>query len=133
MKDLIITEPFKKPEYYHTTVLPIKKGKDFLLLRLYDITYLKGDGAYSKIYIQKNGIENLHYHHTCKALGFHEKTLPIYSFLRVHNSFIVNLDKIVYIRTKGGWVLELVDSTIIKVADSHKMELLKRLGLKPEL
>ena len=65
---------------------------------------------------------------SAKNLGKYEKELDGSNFLRVHNSYIVNLTKIrKYIKADGTYIL-LSDGSSIPV--TRKDELLSALGIK---
>ena len=56
-----------------------------------------------------------------------EELLSDYSFLRVHNSFLVNLNEIEkYLKGEGGYLV-MSDGTTIDVSRSKKEVLLKKL------
>jgi two-component system LytT family response regulator len=56
-----------------------------------------------------------------------ETTLDEHSFLRVHNSYLVNLNEIIkYVKGEGGYLL-MSDGSTIDVSRSRKDSLLKKL------
>ena len=62
-----------------------------------DIIYIKAEGNYSEIYTYSK-IKNLNNYILCtKKLGVIEKELDNYLFVRVHKSYIVNLQNVDYI------------------------------------
>jgi DNA-binding LytR/AlgR family response regulator len=129
MKDLIITDEFKKPEMYFIARLPITTGvKETLLLKLSDVNFIEADGSYSKIFETNNSKP----YHVSKNIGFYEKILPTHSFLRIHNRFIVNLNQIQYIKRENHWHVQLHDKSVLKLSDEKREILLQKLGLKTE-
>jgi two-component system LytT family response regulator len=57
-----------------------------------------------------------------------EELLDGHAFLRIHHSYLVNLNEIVrYIRGEGGYVI-MSDNTSITVSRSRKDALLKSFG-----
>ncbi|MCF8253065.1 MAG: hypothetical protein K9H61_07430 [Bacteroidia bacterium] len=55
MKNLIITDEFKKPEMYFIARLPITTGiKETQLLKLFNVNFIEANGSYSKIFETNN-------------------------------------------------------------------------------
>ncbi len=129
MKDLIITDEFKKPEMYFIARLPITTSvKETLLLKLSDVNFIEADGSYSKIFETNNSMPYL----VSKNIGFYEKILPPHSFFRIHNRFIVNLNQIQYIKRDNHWHVQLEDKSVLKLSDEKRDLLLRKLGLKTD-
>lgn len=65
------------------------------------IILLEADGSYTKFYL-KNNIELL----TSNGIGEYEEQLGHESFMRIHKSFIININEVKkYIKTDGGSVI----------------------------
>lgn len=89
------------------------------MLELVNILYLESDNSYTTIFL----LDGTRITST-RNLGFFEGVLLPEPFLRVHNSFIVNLTKVVkYIRGDDGYLI-LVNGLPIRVSRSKKDELL---------
>ncbi|HTN17960.1 MAG TPA: LytTR family DNA-binding domain-containing protein [Chitinophagaceae bacterium] len=88
-----------------------------------DILCAIAKGNYTEIKL-KDGSKKL----VSKKLKDIEEHLPSISFLRIHNSYIVNISSIKkYYNGRGGYV-ELQDETSLPVSSARKDELLKHLG-----
>ena len=101
--------------------LPTFEG--FELVTFEDILYCEADNNYSHLFLKdKKKIT------VCRTLKEVEEQLrDIPSFIRVHNSYIVNLNSIVkYIRGDGGYVV-LLDGSTVNVSRTRKELLLKKL------
>jgi two-component system LytT family response regulator len=128
MKNIVIDEKFKTPEFYTLAKLPVSAGKDIILIPLSSIIYIESDGSYSKIY----NIENENFFHTCKNIGQYEKSLPPHSFVRIHSKFLVNVTYIKNIVRESHWKVGLINQIQLNVSDEKKEILLQKLGLNYE-
>lgn len=100
--------------------IPVSVKNTYVFLELEEIHFIKSDGSYSILHTPNKSYT------TAKNLKYYEKLLSDCGFLRVSNSHLVNLDKIVkYIREDGG-VLELQNNVRVLLSKSRKEEL-KRL------
>lgn len=96
--------------------LPQQAG--FLVVNTGDILYCKADDNYTEIYLKEGK------HLISKTLKYFEEALAAYSFVRIHKSFLVNVNEIQrYHRGKGGMVT-LSNGKEIMVSASRKKELL---------
>lgn len=78
-------------------------------LRVYfsDIVYIQADGAYSHIHLLNKKIV------TSKNIGYYEGLLPDETFVRTHNSFIVNVNHIKQIsKSRSPEIILLNEKTI---------------------
>jgi two-component system LytT family response regulator len=81
-------------------VIPI--GQSLKFLRLKDIILIKGEGAYSEIYL-KDG-EKLLISKNLKH--FEELLMDVNRFIRTHKSYIINLDEVIeYNKSSGGLIM----------------------------
>jgi len=100
----------------------VKAEYESIKINLDDIKYIQGLKDYLKIHIK----------HTNKAvltlMNFREilEKLPSNQFLRVHKSFIVNVDFIKTIQRNRI----VIDDIRIPIGESHKSEFFSMLGLK---
>ena len=96
--------------------LPQQAG--FLVVNTRDILYCKADDNYTQIYLKEGK------HLISKTLKYFEEALSGYSFVRIHKSYLVNVNEIErYHRGKGGMVT-LSNGKEIMVSASRKKELL---------
>ena len=108
-----------KPEQQQI-VLPTMQGFD--VIKTADITKLQAKGNFTEVYLT-NGTYKL----ICKFLKHFDDLLEA-PFIRVHRSYIVNLNFIKsYSKSAGGYVT-LQDGSEIEVSASYKEHLLKSLG-----
>ena len=95
--------------------IPTMEG--FNLIDVNTIVYLQSDNAYTHLYLENEKIIST------KNLGYYEDELAEEPFLRVHNSYMVNMRKVKkYIRGDDGFVV-LENKKIIKVSRGRKDEL----------
>ncbi len=105
------------------TRIPVSVKGDYLFLELEDIQYIKSDGSYSIIHTFDKKYT------TAKNLKHHEELLSENNFLRVSNSHLINVEKVVkYLREDGGMV-ELQNKSKIHVSRNRKKELKQSLRL----
>ncbi len=103
--------------------IPISLKNEYLLLDLEDIQFIKSDGSYSIIHTFDQ-----HYT-TAKNLKYYEGLLSTNGFIRVSNSHMINIEKVVkFIREDGG-IVELRNKMKIPVSRSRKEELKFSLGI----
>lgn len=107
--------------------LPIKLGNRILLIDYEDITHLKAEEKYIRVFTN-NGKSYL----SDGSLGKLEERLPNY-FIRVHRSFIINQNCIKEVRKffKGKLILVLNDmkETAITTGETYSSKVRKLLGL----
>ena len=93
LKEQINTE---KPEK-----IAIPSGSDLLLLNLSEIKYIKGDGAYSEIFMTNNA----KYLVSRNLKNFEEVLCNNSQFIRIHKSYIVNFAQAVsFNKSSNGWL-----------------------------
>ncbi|MGP1550011.1 MAG: LytR/AlgR family response regulator transcription factor [Prevotella fusca] len=98
----------------------ISTFEGFELIFISDIIYLEADGAYTYLYME-NGTRIT----ATKNLGFYEEELCDEPFLRIHQSFIVNINKVKqYLKVDNGYVI-MSSGKPIKVSRSKKDELME--------
>ena len=92
------------------------------IVMLADVDYLKADRNYTLI--KRKGKKDLL---VSKPLKDFEETLPSTQFMRIHSSYLINLQKVErYVRSDGGYAV-MEDGTEITVSRSHKDEFLQYL------
>ena len=103
------------------TKVAIPTGEGFELIPSEEIIYFEADDHYTRLFLKnKNKII------ACRTLKEMEEQLDDFaSFLRVHHSYIVNLNEVTkYIRGEGGYLV-MSDGTTVNVSRSRKDALMK--------
>lgn len=97
---------------------------DVQFIPIDQIYYLKSDNNYTSFFTTLAPVLI-----SSKNIGYYEDLLEQHHFFRVHNSFLVNLNKVSkFHRGKSGY-LELENGTTLEVSVRRKDELLKKLRL----
>lgn len=100
--------------------LPQQDG--FQILDIDTIFYCKADDNYTEIHLEHKKIV------ISKTLKYFEEALSEYPFVRIHKSFLVNLNYIVqYKKGKGGSVV-LLNGKELSVSATRKADLLAHFG-----
>jgi two-component system, LytTR family, response regulator len=105
--------------------LVVKVSGKIIMIPWSDITHIEADDYVVRVnYGGKTAVVR-------EALKNFEQQLPNSQFLRVHKSFIVNLDKIAEIETGtgGGLTLKLSDKVLIPVSKNYRDAVATRLRL----
>ena len=106
-----------------------KPEEEFILLKdskkthkiyLGDIKYIESDGDYIRFYLQNRKLM------IRGSLASMEATLPPELFLRIHNSYMVNLKKVNAVNLNSVEI----DGTELPISRSHKERVLKILNIK---
>ncbi len=100
---------------YNDSLVCLSDGSEHTFLPANEILYLTSDGNYSKVLL-KNGSS----YSTTKKLKELERLLPDRSFLRVHNSYIVNLAEVVRFNSEANNELEMSNGDLLKVSRRKK-------------
>lgn len=81
--------------------IAIPSGTDLLLLNISDIRYIKGEGAYSEVFM----IDGSKHLVSRNLKNFEDVLLTNKNFLRIHRSYIVNLKEVFsYSKSDNGWL-----------------------------
>jgi len=99
----------------------LKDSKKTHKVFLTDIKYIESDGDYIRFYLQSRKIM------VRGSLSSMEVSLPPAIFLRIHNSYIINLKKVNAITLHSVEI----DGTELPISRSHKEKVLKILNMKP--
>ena len=114
LADTVLEAALKKVEGKLT--LPQQSG--FIVVNIHDILYCRADDNYTEIYLPDKK------YLVSKTLKYFDEALADYPFVRIHKSFLVNVNEITrYHRGKGGMVT-LSNGKEIMVSASRKKELL---------
>ena len=96
----------------------VKSDQKLIKIRFSDIDYIEGMKDYVKIFTAEKMIVTLH------TMKYFESNLPSINFMRIHKSYIVNLDAI---KSISGNELEL--KTIrLPIGSSYKDLLMKKIS-----
>jgi len=96
----------------------VKCDQKLIKIRFNDIDYIEGMKDYVKIFTTDRMIVTLH------TMKFFENNLPSHIFIRIHKSYIVNVDAI---KTISGNELE-INQTRIPIGNSFKDNVLKHIN-----
>ena len=99
----------------------LKDSRKTHKIYLGDIKYVESDGDYIRFYLQNRKLM------IRGSLASMEATLPSELFLRIHNSYIVNLKKVNAVTL----ISVEIDGTELPISRSHKEKVLKILNIKP--
>lgn len=103
--------------------VPTQDGYEFVLTK--DILYCTANGSYTTLQLQNN--RQLI---ASQILKHYEELLEAYKFIRIHNSYLVNVQRIKSIsRADGGYVI-MEDDQRLPVSKSRKERLMAELQLK---
>ena len=96
--------------------LPLQDG--FQVLDVKDILYCKADDNYTEVYLEDRRIV------VSKTLKYFEEALSPFHFVRIHKSYLVNINAVMrYKKGKGGSVV-ISNGKELSVSASKKQELL---------
>jgi two-component system LytT family response regulator len=96
--------------------LPLQDG--FQVLEVKDILYCKADDNYTEVYLENRRIV------VSKTLKYFEEALAPFHFVRIHKSYVVNVNAVQrYKKGKGGSVV-ISNGKELSVSASKKQELL---------
>ncbi len=109
---------------YISPKIPISDTKGTHILAVYDIIYCIGEGNYTK-FVMNNNIEIL----ISKNLKQFENKLTPYNFLRIHKSYLINLDKIKLLSKKQGVFALMDNGKEIPVSRTFKKNLYEAIEL----
>lgn len=119
--ELLLEHVLPKKAVTQRIAIPTSEGLQFL--RLNEIIYLEANVNYTFFYVA-NGQKYI----VSRTLKDFEEMLPVDTFVRIHNSYIINKDFAEkYIRGDGGQVV-LTNGAILDVAKRKKAEFLKAIG-----
>lgn len=121
LKSSIKSESFEK--------IAVPSGNLILFLNLNEIIYIKGEGAYSDVFLQDKTKHTV----SRNLKNFEEIICPSNccnkNFVRVHKSFIVNLDFVKAFNKSDGGSLDLVTGQQIPVSLEKSTAILEKIQL----
>ena len=102
-------------------IIPTREGYEFI--EFDDILYCKAAGNRCEIQTSSRVI------FVSRPLKSIEDKLPESHFFRIHQSYLVNIDKIVkYIKGTGGYIV-VNNGHELKVAETRKKEVLQKMNI----
>jgi two-component system LytT family response regulator len=105
--------------------IPIQNGYDYLKVK--DIEYLEADGSYVHLFLTDKKQKTV-----SKNLKYFEQTLePFSSFVRVHRSFIINLDLMASFSKSGRGTIIMQNGKEVDLARYRRssfLEILEKIG-----
>ena len=105
--------------------IAVPSGNSFILLKIEDILYIKGEGSYSEILL-KDKTKHLV---SRNLKNFEEILLKDKRFLRTHKSYLVNFDEVIaYNKSDGGW-LDMTNGNSIPVSSEKSNLILERIQI----
>lgn len=117
------TQPITKTD--NKLRISVNTAKKVVFIQLDKINFIQSDNSYTHL-----NLDNEHPIMSTKSIGYYEEILLEHHFFRIHNSFLVNLNKIKsYIKGNGGYV-ELENGKKIEVSTRRKDQLLKKLNFE---
>ena len=105
--------------------IAVPSGNSYILLKLADILYIKGEGSYSEVYLKDNTK-----HLVSRNLKNFEEILGNDKrFLRTHKSYLVNFEEVIaYNKSDGGW-LEMHNNITVPVSSDKSNMILERIRI----
>jgi two-component system LytT family response regulator len=105
--------------------IPIQNGYDYI--NIHDIEYLEADGSYVHLFLKDKKQKTV-----SKNLKYFEQTLDSFSnFVRVHRSFIINLDLMASFSKSGRGTIIMQNGKEVDLARDRRsffLEILERIG-----
>jgi two-component system LytT family response regulator len=99
--------------------LPIPTLKGYELVDINKIFFLQAASSFTDFYFENNTTIR-----SSKELGFYEDALKHEAFIRVHNSSMVNLNKVArYVKADDGYLV-LTNKQVVGVSRARKQALL---------
>lgn len=112
MKQIINTNP---------KYIALKTPSGIKVVGVSKIVYLEALGRYTKIHFEKNTFFTV-----CKNLGYYENLLKNIGFLRIHNSFLINVAYLSdIIKDGGGQYCVMGNETLIAPISNRKYTTIK--------
>ncbi len=90
------------------------------MIDLNEIIYCKAEGNYTRIYTKNNNFV------VTKVLKFVESILPKNIFLRIHKSYLINMNYVIGFKHKNTMILET--NIELPIARRRKAKILKKIS-----
>jgi two-component system LytT family response regulator len=101
--------------------LVLQTGDGLIFLRFEDIIYLKADGSYTHFILEKQSKITI-----TKKISDFERLEAMGSFMRVHRSHIINLNRIKKITKHDGGTVTMENDDELSISSSKKQELIQK-------
>ncbi len=105
--------------------IAVPSGNLILFISLSEIIYIKGDGAYSDVFLQDKTKHTV----SRNLKNFEEIICLNNNFVRAHKSFIVNLDFVKAYNKSDGGSLDLITGLQIPVSPEKSTVILEKIQL----
>jgi len=104
--------------------IPLNLSNKIILVEADNILYCKSDGSYTTVFMT-DGTEHL----VSKSIKYFEELLPESYFVRVHKSYMVNLNEIKELIKQGTGEIILSNERIIPISRSHRKQVFEALNI----
>ena len=118
-----LDELFTTVQAFRNRQIAIKGQHETVFVPAKRILYLKADKEYSMVYFL-NELNQLKELITSKHLGYWENELSEFPFIRIHKSFLVNMNQVQSYNTK---TLKLADGTKLTIARDRRKEVQNKI------
>lgn len=118
-------QPKKMLDKYPVKIIAIPSLTDIRILPVDDIIYLESEGRYTVFHTAKG--EKLV---SSRNLGTYEKVLTNTSFLRIHHSYLVNMNFALNIQKKDGFYIEVPNKKYLSISKRRMDALYEFLSIK---
>ncbi len=121
--DMILNKIIKEKKA-HVKKIPLSQTNKVMLVEPDEIIYCKSEGSYTQVFLENN--QKVLVSRSIKMIESH---CPDDIFIRVHKSYIVNIDKIVEYIRQGGGELVMSNKAIVPVSRTYKKDILNSLNI----
>jgi len=104
--------------------VPLSLNNKIVLIEPDNILYCKSDGSYTTVFM-RDKTEYL----VSKNIKHIEDLLPSDTFIRIHKSYIVNLNEIKELIKQGSGEIVLSNDKIIPISRSHRKQVFEALNI----
>ena len=119
--DLLLKNIGGQTEQRRKICLSTAEGLEFINVE--DITYCEANGSYTNFYI-KPDIKLV----VSKNLKEYEQLLIDYNFMRVHNSYLINLNEVKkFVKSEGGYIL-MNNQAQISISQGRREDFMHRMA-----
>jgi len=105
--------------------IAVPSGNCLILLKIADILFIKGEGAYSEV-TMKDNIKHLV---SRNLKNFEDILLKDNRFLRAHKSYLVNFNEVISFNKSDGGSLELTNGSSIPVSADKSNLIMERIQI----
>lgn len=121
--EILLDNIHNKNTAQHTITLSTSNGYEFI--NVADIIYCEADGSYTNFFI-KNKKSLL----ISKHLKEYENLLSDHNFMRVHQSYLINLSEVEkYIKSEGGYIV-MKNGAKLSISKKNKEEFVRKMTFR---